>query len=304
MAQLKSYLYLMSSAVTLTLVSCSDDKGVEAPDNNPGPVSVTVLDFNPAPGQFVNEIPEYTTGDTPETMRAKAQDALNSGKLISLGAFGGNITLRLERPITRSLDGSPDFRIHGNAFLNTAETAEEPLGSAEPGIVMVSADDNGNGIADDTWYVLAGENFDQAVFTTVTYSDNSAAADNTLFVAWTDNHGNSGYIIRNVAFHNHSFFPSWKANKQLSFSGFRLPDNGFFDKKSRVFRQHVLWGYADSWPNNSTRGDLSLYNARTLDNKPADVTKIDFIRIYTGVLQNNGPLGETSTEISAIEALH
>ena len=188
--------------------------------------------------------------------------------------------------------------------INTAETAEEPLGSAEPGIVMVSADDNGNGIADDTWYVLAGENFDQAVFTTVTYSDNSAAADNTLFVAWTDNHGNSGYIIRNVAFHNHSFFPSWKADKQLSFSGFRLPDNGFFDKKSRVFRQHVLWGYADSWPNNSTRGDLSLYNARTLDNKPADVTKIDFIRIYTGVLQNNGALGETSTEISAIEALH
>lgn len=304
MAQFKSYLYLMSSAVTLTLVSCSDDKGVEAPDNNPGLVSVTVLDFNPAPGQFVNEIPEYTTGDTSETMRAKAQDALNSGNLISLGAFGGNITLRLERPITRSLDGGPDFRIRGNAFLNTAETAANPLGSAEPGIVMVSADTNGNGIADDTWYILAGDDFDKAVYTTVTYTDNSSAADNTRYVTWTDNHGNSGYISRIITFHNHSFFPSWKPDHQMSFSGYRLPDNGFFDEKSHTYRQHVLDGYADSWPNNSKRSCLSLYDARTLDNKPADVTKIDFIRIYTGVLQNNGPLGETSTEISAIEALH
>ena len=53
--------------------------------------------------------------------------------------------------------GEYDMKILGNGFYSATQKADEPLGgSSEPGIVMVSRDDNGNGLPDDEWYELAG----------------------------------------------------------------------------------------------------------------------------------------------------
>ncbi len=299
------YKFLSILALILSISACTDDNNEpQIEPAKPGLVELTVLDYSPAPGQFINDAPEYENGDNAETIRLKAQEALNNGELISLGAFGGSITVKLNRPITRSIGGDSDFRILGNAFLHTAETATPILGSSEPGIVMVMSDSNNNGIADDTWYVLAGDQFDQAVECTVTYTNNSAANDNSKFVYWEDDKGNSGYITRNALFHHHSYFPLWSDNTSLTFSGLRLPDNGFLDKTANVYRQYTLNGYADSWPNISSRSGLSLHNARTLNGQTADVQRIDFVRIYTAVLQCCGNMGECSTEIAGIEALH
>ena len=51
------------------------------------PYITRVFEYRPAPGQFVNKLPEYTTGDTPETMALKAQECLanNEQIMITLG---------------------------------------------------------------------------------------------------------------------------------------------------------------------------------------------------------------------------
>ncbi len=293
-----------SSALAVMLASCASNDEPGNNPSNPGRIKVTVVDYSPMPGQFVNDIPEYTAGDNIETIKQKAQKALNQGDMISLGAFGGSVTLKLATPITRSVDGSADFRVLGNAFLSTAETAADPYGSSEPGIVMVMTDVNKNGLPDDTWYILAGEHFDKAVSTTVTYTDNSSAGDDTKYVYWEDNHGNSGYLPRIVAYHNHPFFPQWAKTDKLTVTALRLPDNGFFDGTSGYFYQRAYTGYADSWPNTSAKSALSLANAYTLDGKPANVDRVDFVKIQTAVLQVNGALGEASTEVAGIESLH
>ena len=291
----------------LSMLSCKTtepDGGDNGSESTPRMIRVTVLDYSPAPGQFVNELPLYEPGDTPQSMRLKAEDALNNGRLITLGAFGGSVTLRLSEPITQSHDGSPEFRVLGNAFLNTAETAVDPVGSCEPGIVMVMADVNANGLPDDTWYVLAGDHFDEAVKSRVTYIDNSAASDDRQFVRWYDQSGNSGWLSRNVTHHNHAFFPMWHDSGQCVSEGYRLPDNGHYNEQTNTYDLAVYGGYADAWPNNSMRSALSLSSARTLDGAMAKVARVDFVRIYTGVLQCNGPMGECSTEIAGIQRLH
>ena len=46
-----------------------------------------VYDYRPAPGQFVNKLPLYETGDTQADMNRKAEDAIARGNntLITLG---------------------------------------------------------------------------------------------------------------------------------------------------------------------------------------------------------------------------
>ena len=60
------------------------------------PVHNRVIDYVPAPGQFVNELPEWEDGDDSEAMAAKAlQYMTEEGYYISLGAWGGYVTVGL-----------------------------------------------------------------------------------------------------------------------------------------------------------------------------------------------------------------
>ncbi|MEG1586584.1 MAG: DUF4465 domain-containing protein, partial [Bacteroidales bacterium] len=75
-----------------------------------------VLEFVPAPGQFVHEIPEYETGNTAEDMRRTAESYLanNAKSMVSLGAFGGYITVGFDHTIA-NVPGEYDFKVLGNA---------------------------------------------------------------------------------------------------------------------------------------------------------------------------------------------
>ena len=54
------------------------------------PVHNRVIDYVPAPGQFVNVLPEWEDGDDSEAVAAKAlQYMTEEGYYISLGAWGG-----------------------------------------------------------------------------------------------------------------------------------------------------------------------------------------------------------------------
>ena len=117
----------------------------------------TVLEYHPAPGQFVNVLPGYEAGDTHEDMCRRCEEQLHDGNPVTLGAFGGYITFGFDRPI-ENLRGS-DISIKGNAYY----AANDPRygaatigGSIEPGTVWA-----GVGSSPETaeWYELAGSEY-------------------------------------------------------------------------------------------------------------------------------------------------
>ncbi|MDR1633140.1 MAG: hypothetical protein LBR97_09770, partial [Dysgonamonadaceae bacterium] len=126
-----------------------------------------IYEYMPAPGQFVNEMPAYTPGDTQEDMNRKVEEKIaganhNEG-MITLGGYGGYVVFGFDHPV-QNLPGRYDFRILGNAFYANANPdggASREGGSCEPGIVMVSRDTNGNGLPDDPWYELAGSEYNR-----------------------------------------------------------------------------------------------------------------------------------------------
>ena len=82
-----------------------------------------VFEFVPAPGQFVNLLPAYDSGDNTEAMLAKVNDCLvgkANGTVLTLGAWGGYVVVGFDHTIANVADAY-DFQINGNAFANNAE---------------------------------------------------------------------------------------------------------------------------------------------------------------------------------------
>ena len=114
-----------------------------------------VDEYCPAPGQFVNDIPMYEDGDTPEIMAQKCTERIagnySDTHLISLGGWGGYVTFHFDHSIA-NIPGERDFAIWGNAYQEMKNLVFG--GMNEAGIVMVSKDVNGNGKPDDPWYEI------------------------------------------------------------------------------------------------------------------------------------------------------
>ena len=98
------------------------------------PLNIKAVDeYVPAPGQFINTLPELSEKDTPETAAQACTKYLANQKqsgLITLGAYGGYITFHFDHPII-NVENAPDFVVYGNSF----------PGWSEPGIVMVMKDE-------------------------------------------------------------------------------------------------------------------------------------------------------------------
>lgn len=262
-----------------------------------------VLDYAPAPGQFVNKLPEYAPGDDAEAMRVKAEECIRGRNdvMISLGGFGGSVVFAFDHTVV-NVPGEYDFKIYGNAFY---ASGTQTGGSAEPGIVMVSCDINGNGKADDPWYELAGsEYYSEATAHDMTITYTRPADDGD--VAWTLGNGDTGCVPKN-AYHSQPYFPQWLDKDVMSFTGTLLAPNAIDHSGNGT--NYVLyayaWGYVDNHPNDA--GDLSKFKidwAVDSQGKPVHLDGVDFIKVYTGVNQVCGWLGETSTEICRAEDLH
>ncbi len=264
------------------------------------PYIAGVDEYVPAPGQFVNTLPAYETDDDAYTMAKKCYVAIgeNHKGLVTLGGFGGYITFHFHQAVINN-PGEYDLQIFGNANVN----------GSEPGIVMVSVDENKNGIPDDTWYELAGSasSADYNGSTSPIYNYSVEYQDKGLSdIPWTDNLGNQGYIYRNE-FHEQCYFPLWLSSP-LTFTGSRLPDNG--DEKSGHGTQWELqpfdYGYVDNLPNADEKGnsfDLS-WAVDPITRQSVSLSEVHFIRVYSAMNQTCGWLGETSTEISGACILH
>lgn len=278
-----------------------------------------VYEYCPAPGQFINEMPQYEPGDTYSDILKKAEESISGTNdiMISLGGYGGYVTFGFDHTVM-NVPGEYDFRIWGNAFYELSDPGAKG-GSAEPGIVMVSLDANCNGLPDDEWYELAGSEYyssDTRHDYSITYHrpekdkteepDESGFLTDTTYIPWEDSEGKWGYIAKN-SFHSQDYYPLWETRDELRFEGTLLSPNA--KDLSGMGTYYVLysyaWGYVDNHPNDYA--DLNSFDigwAVDKNGNRVNLPGVDFVRVYTGVNQYCGWLGETSTEIARARDLH
>lgn len=272
--------------------------------DGPDPYINKVWEYCPAPGQFVGILPQYQAGDSPEDMRQKAEEAIKGDALgtITLGAWGGYVTFGFDHRV-ENRTGCTDFKVLGNAFIDkTDDNSGRKAGSAEPGIIQVSHDDNGNGLPDDPWYEIQGS--DHLLPTTlphyaITYTRPADGGD----TPWKDNQGQTGFVIQSP-FHTQPHYPQWVDDEQLTFSGTRLASNVEPLSNGTFAFWALPWGYADNQPNHAPECEIDIEWAVTSDGQPARLPGIHFVRVYTGVYQQNAMTGESSTEICGAVDLH
>jgi hypothetical protein len=274
-----------------------------------------IIEYTPAPGQFINISPGL-----PWNAQSIKGSPEKNGRMVSLGFWGGYIIVGFDKPIENDPNNpyGVDFTVFGNAF----------DGSSEPGIVQVMKDENENGLPDDTWYELMGS--DHHLSTTkynyaITYTNPNGKYD----VPWVDNEGNEGIVRYMKEFHTQEHYPSADSfphinQKSYTLYGTHLKhkstqsvkdglwvnlafDYGYADNKSIINNKHI-----EDWfltPDNpytldvleGCGGDAFDINwAIDADGNHVDLDKIHWVKVYNGVAQNAGWLGENSTEISGI----
>lgn len=309
----KLYSLLVLAAMVFVTPICAGAQAADGVGNLSG-IS-RVYDYRPAPGQFVNTMPEYEEGDTQESINRKAQELLLDGGTVSLGAYGGYIVMGFDHMV-ENRKGVYDLQILGNAF--DADGVQKG-GASEPGVVYVSYDANGNGLPDDEWYELAGSEYGKAQTLrnyTVTYhrtpedhvatpTPGTSVTDNT-YIRWTDSEGGEGYVEMN-AFHRQNYWPLWQSGEAtLTFTGVRLASNSVdCSGEGRDYLQTpYAWGYADNLPNADNGSKLDLQWAVDAQGRPANLPGIHFVKVQTAIMQNNGWIGESSTEVSGALDLH
>lgn len=241
----------------------------------------TLFEYLPAPGQFINT----GLGDM-----EGAKSILGKEGIVSLGSWGGYIVLGFDHTVINKKD-APDIMVVGNPLPNFAE----------PGIIWVMEDENGNGLPDDTWYEVAGSEFDKPGYVRdyeVTFTRPDPV---TADVPWRDNKGNKGVVETNI-YHTQPYFPEWIKTSEYTLKGSLLSSRNIDMSNPRYITSAPFdWGYAD----NTMGGDaIEISNAIDKNGKKVVLKGVDFIKIQTGVQANMGWLGELSTEVLSVYDLN
>ena len=259
-----------------------------------------VLEYTPAPGQFINSslagFPADAPITTPEAAAAYAQARLNMGGTPDPDAetvsYGFVSPVEPEDDVSAPGAEGPDYDLYvtGNSF----------NGPSEPGIVWVAQDSDGDDShVGETWYELKGSEYDNPKTRFGYEATYVEQADGT--VAWTDNKGGDGSIDRTI--HTQSYVPAWV--QPLTYAGTRLPDNVEPDTETGIYDLRAFaWGYVDnasSIDGAGMKNRFKIANAVDADGNPANLRQIDFVKIQTGVncKAGNG-VGEISTEVCGV----
>lgn len=179
------------------------------------PLAVEVLNYRPAPGTYVNlSPPAPTSGENVDAnyyqmrQRCEAHLRAEESQEISLGAFGGSITLAFDHLVLNK-PNAYDFVIPRN--INNVEGRTDM-------IVWVAYDQNKNGKPDDDeWYMLKTDSEIINKSLSVTYSagnqDKMASADDDKrgfdrveHVVWRAG-SESGFLPHLKAINNPNYMP-------------------------------------------------------------------------------------------------
>jgi hypothetical protein len=265
-----------------------------------------VIEYRPAPGQYIND----PVAGTPD---AAGKTAGRVGEPLSLGAYGGYIVYGFNKSVEND-PGNPygvDLIVYGNASAT----------HSEPGIIRLMKDENGNGLPDDTWYEIAGNEHFSGDFIK-NYSIEYSGPGTNSGISWDDNTGETGIISTN-SFHSQPYYPLNTlfpaiSKSSLTFTGSMI--HGHVGLSGGMYVSlPAVFGYADNTP--VTAGDLTgipdnPYTPGTIEGDGGDaidiswavdaegnyvsLPEIDFVMIYTGVNASAGWLGEISTEVRGI----
>jgi len=264
-----------------------------------------VLEYSPAPGQFINSSP----WGTPQAAQSLVGGVNGS---MSLGAFGGTVVFRFEEAVENHPDNpfGVDFTIFGNPMTDWSE----------PGVVSVMEDLNANGKADDRWYELAGSDYyfsssRRAYSLSYINPGDSVASD----IPWLDEMGNSGFILANSV-HTQPYYPlpdSFSAVRAdtLTMIGTLLEGAVDVDHPLHLVSKQRAFGYADNQrrgiandtvPDNPYTDGVENSGGDAFDiswavdeaGEYVELERIHFVRVQSGILHQGGYLGEVSTEIT------
>lgn len=276
--------------------------GCRVPNETSSLLVNKVYEYKPAPGQFINESVDLISMKEANT---QALEWINEkDKFVTLGGFGGYVIFGFDHSIIDK-EGK-DIMIMGNSFTGPSGN------SCEPGIVSVMQDENGNGIPDDTWYELKGENYDDPTtikdYEVTYYRPTEPEQD----VQWTDNKGNKGCIDYMGDFHYQDYYyPLWIKEDSYTLKGTRLKDRTVQDPITGFWSNKPFGdGYVDNYvlqdgekadeihyENEYGGNKFEINNAIDKNGKKVELGYVDFIKVHNAVNVKAGWLGENSTEI-------
>jgi hypothetical protein len=286
-----------------------------------------IVEYAPAPGQFVND---SGFNDPARALGAPAGAGILNGNntgTVTLGGFGGTVTLAFDRRVRddpRNAFGM-DAIIFGNAFWPAADPNRR---WAEAAVIEISRDDNGNGLADDAWYIIPGSHAPIPPAPPVagvairTWDDNIAdPANPPALASWippgrTGTWTTSGLLLPGdvfgVAVVANPNGPGATAEGVYGYADLSpvllLGDMDADDvvdepgKAAAAFYTTPDDPFAVGITGGSGGGDAFdiAWAVDAVTGEPGNLDGFDFLRITTAVDAVIGPLGERSAEIDAV----
>lgn len=263
-----------------------------------------ILEYRPAPGQFINK---SGTGTPEAALSIIGEDP----GLACLGSAGGYIIFRFDSPVINN-PANPygvDFTLFGNSLPEWSE----------PAAVYVMKDENGNFVADDKWYLLAGSDY---YFSTghsnhqVTYYQPAFEEDD---IAWRNNLGESGFVKRN-SYHEQPYypaelFPGSFYDDSCTFNFMKIEGKLETGSSMGVRSYRRAFGFADNNPkmsgdhenpDNPYTPGIEGYGGDAFDlswavNENGEYIELDtadFVRVQTAMYGISEAVGEISSELT------
>jgi hypothetical protein len=286
-------------AAFLTLTACSGDlagDGKEPVNSNQSAYITKVFDYQYGPGQYATIVSPNEKGND-----FIGEPWINNKSFTSLGGWGGYIIAGFDHAVVNS-DG-PDIAVF-----------TQPSVSSEPGLIYVMADTNGNGLPDDgPWFEIRGSEYNNPE-TIHNYQVTYYKPGLSGYVTWMDNQGKSGSLV--PGFGSESWWwPGYGDQSVVTFKGERLPDaylNTSNDPAVELWMPRTglfQFGYAECYNNDDYNVKLKanfidISSAVDAAGSPANLTKINFIKVQSSIFQVAGWLNEISTEISGAADIH
>lgn len=286
------------------------------------PFATAVLGYDPAPGQFVNVAQFNDPTRALGRPHGAGTSAPDNTSVVTLGGFGGSITLAFDHTVMD--DPLNPNGLDAIVFSNAFWPGGNPLDHwAECATIEISLDANGNGEADDKWFLIPGSHIPDPTgqFLTIAWDDD--VADDTYppaFDTWippalsglwtTEAYELPAGLFGSLVVTNPSSDPAvedifgYVEYTPTLLLGDLDADNVVDDSTTSPGEFYTIPDdpLAVGMTPGSGGGDAVdiAWAIDPVTGKPAKLPGFDFIRITTAVHAFSGPLGEKSAEIDAV----